>query len=527
MFSWRAFGRTVGYGVSCVLAAIVLAVAGYAHYVQRQVGGLASSNVDTGGPQTGAMNILLMGLESRTDYNGNILPARLLAALHAGSVRGVEFEGVGGQDTNTLILIHIFAGGQKAVGFSIPRDDLVTFPQPYDGESQGKIDQAYGLAWAQSLNETVNSKMSHNQRYFLANEAGQRAAIATVSAVTGEHIDHFAEVNLAGFYALAQAFGGIEVCVKSWDGGRNLHDTNSGFSQPHAGYLHLGAAQALSFVRERDNLPNGDLDRTHRQQAVINYVLWHLGHQGALTDLGQLTNLLGVASRYLIASGRWNLLEFATEMHALTGKNLTLSTLPIATTQNNVMVNGVPQDVDILNLPYARHLVQSAFSQPARGPGEGAARQEEAGQRQSHPAALHRHRRRVQRGDDEPAGRGGVAGARLGGLPGRRHRQPGSAVADRAGGHPGVLRNRGGRQRGEDRGLLRRDRHRGQLGGGRARGGTARHHVHLGTRRYRRIGRGTLGHRDLGGQQRPGRRRGDRQVECQVRHSLRVLRNRP
>ena len=361
---WRAIGGKIGYTVTCALAAIVLVLAGYAHYVEHQVGGLASSNVDTGGPQTGAMNILLMGLESRTDYNGNILPAKLLAAMHAGSVHGVEFEGVGGQDTNTLILVHVFAGGQKAVGFSIPRDDLVTFPQPYDGESQGKIDQAYGLAWDQSLKQTFGSSMSRNQRYFLANEAGQAAAIATVSAVTGEHIDHFAEVNLAGFYALAQAFHGIEACVKSWDGGRNLHDTNSGFSQPHAGYLHLGAAQALAFVRERDNLPNGDLDRTHRQQAVIDYILWQLGHQGALTDVGQLTSLLDVARKYIIASGGWNLLEFASEMHALTGKNLTLSTAPIAGTQNGLMLNGVSQDVDLINLAYVRQLVQTTFSRP-------------------------------------------------------------------------------------------------------------------------------------------------------------------
>jgi LytR cell envelope-related transcriptional attenuator/cell envelope-related transcriptional attenuator-like protein len=155
--------------------------------------------------------------------------------------------------------------------------------------------------------------------------------------------------------------------VKPWDGGRNLHDLNSGFNQRRAGYLHLSAAQALAFVRERDNLPNGDLDRTHRQQAVLDYVIWDLGHHGVLTDLGQLTNLLDVARRYMIASGGWNLLEFANEMHALTGKNLTLSTLPIVTTQNGVKVNGVAQDVDIINLPYARHLVQSAFSQPATG----------------------------------------------------------------------------------------------------------------------------------------------------------------
>ncbi len=365
---WRAITGLAGYTVSCALAAIVLVVAGYAHYVEHKVGGLASSNVDTGGPQTGAMNILLMGLESRTDYDGNVLPAKLLAALHAGSVEGVEHENVGGQDTNTLILIHIFAGGQKAVGFSIPRDDAVTFPQPYDGESQGKIDQAYGLAWAQSLNQTASSSMSRDQRYFLANEAGQTATIATVSAVTGEHIDHFAEVNLAGFYALAQAFHGIEACVKPWDGGRNLHDLNSGFSQPHAGYLHLNAAQALAFVRERDNLPNGDLDRTHRQQAVIDYVIWDLGHQGVLTDFGQLTSLLDVAKKYVIASGQWDLLQFASEMHALTGKNLTLSTLPIATTQNGYILNGVPQDVNLIDLTYVRQLVQNAFSRPPASP---------------------------------------------------------------------------------------------------------------------------------------------------------------
>jgi len=95
-------------------------------------------------------------------------------------------------------------------------------------------------------------------------------------------------VNLAGFYALAQAFQGVEVCVTPWQGGVNFHDANSGFTIKHGGYQYLSPPQALAFVRERDNLPNGDLDRTHRQQAVIDYVIWKLAHQGVLTDLGQL-----------------------------------------------------------------------------------------------------------------------------------------------------------------------------------------------------------------------------------------------
>ena len=268
--SLRSLALKTVYGVCCVLAASTLLVSYYARSYANDVSSIGSSHAIVSGPSIGEQNILVMGLESRTDYDGNVLPANLLAAMHAGRVQGVEDDGVGGQDTNTLILIHIFAGGEKAVGFSIPRDDWVTFPQAYDGQSEGKIDQAYGLAWAQWLAQTGHSSMSRDQRYLQANEAGQAAAVATAESLTGIHVDHFAEVNLARYYELAQAFNGIEVCVKSWDGGKNLHDANSG-ADLEPGYQHLGAAQALAFVRERDNLPNGDIDRAHRQQAVIDY----------------------------------------------------------------------------------------------------------------------------------------------------------------------------------------------------------------------------------------------------------------
>ena len=353
----KAFAGKAGYVVACTLSAVVLMVSGFAYYVKDQVAFIGGSDVLSGGPETGAMNILLMGLESRTDYDGNILPADLLKALHAGSVQGVE-NGVGGQDTNTLILIHIFAGGQKAVGFSIPRDDWVTYPKAYDGQSQGKIDQAYGLAWAQSLSQTVNSGISHNQRYLVANEAGQAATIATVEQLTGAHVDHFAEVNLAGFYQLAQTFGGIEACLVPWNGGQNLHDANSGFNQPHAGYVYLSPAQALAFVRERDNLPNGDIDRTHRQQAVIDYVVWKLEHDGVFGDLGQLTGLLDVAKKYVITDSGWQILTFVSEMKSLTGKNLTFRTAPVITTAGHE--DG--QTVNLIDPAAIKKDVQSTFT---------------------------------------------------------------------------------------------------------------------------------------------------------------------
>ena len=358
----------VGYAVTCAVAAVVLVVSGAAYKVVSRFQGLGDGVSISNGASVGAMNILVMGLESRTNYQGQTLSAGLLAAMHAGSVYGVENEGVGGQDTNTLILIHIFARGEKAVGFSIPRDDYVTYPEEYDGQSAGKIDEAYGLAYSQSLDQTVNSSMSSQQRYLEANRAGQAATIATVESVTGQKIDHFAEVNLAGFYYLAQSFGGIEVCLKPSSGDANLQDANSGFNAMLDGYktskggtqyLHLSAPQALAFVRERDNLPNGDLDRTHRQQAVLDYVIWKLENNGALSDLGQLTALLDNAKQYLITDSTWNLLDFATDMHALTGKNLSFYTAAIA----GYATIG-KQDVNLIDVSTIQAAIKAKFTAP-------------------------------------------------------------------------------------------------------------------------------------------------------------------
>jgi LCP family protein required for cell wall assembly len=346
-----AIAGKAGYALGCVFASLIMVASGFAYYVKSQVASIGGSNVISGGPSVGAMNILLMGLESRTYWSGQPLPRGLEDIMHIGSV--------GGNATNTLILLHIFAGGQKAVAYSIPRDDWVTFPQPYDGQAQGKIDQAYGFALAAKESQLAGAHLSQDQLAFQGNEAGRLAEIDTVEALTGIHIDHFAELNLDGFYQLAKVFNGIEVCVKSENGGTNLTDAKSG-AHLKVGYQHLDAAQALAFVRERDNLTNGDLDRTHRQQAVIDYVIWKLKTQGVLADLSQLSSLLTVAKQYLITDRSWNLLDFISEMKSLTGKNLTFRTLPIVGYQT---IDG--QAANVINTAYIKQVVNEAFYPPA------------------------------------------------------------------------------------------------------------------------------------------------------------------
>jgi LCP family protein required for cell wall assembly len=374
----RIIAGKVGYTVCCLVAAVLVVVSGYAHKAVADLNALGGGITIGGSSSIGAMNILVMGLESRTNFQGQCLSESLLVAMHAGSVASCEDQTVGSQDTDTLILVHIFAGGQKAVGFSIPRDDLVTYPKAYyDGITQGKIDQAYYFAYVTSLDSTFGSSMSSKDRYQQANDAGQAAEIATVESVTGVHIDNYVVMNLAGFFYLAQDFGGVEVCVTpttvNGTPDANLSDQASGWNAVADGYnlkkggrqyLHLAADQALAFVRDRDSLPDTDLSRTHRQQAVIDYVIWQLKHENAFSDIGQLTALLSDANQYVITNKGFDLFDFATNMSALTGSNLRFDTLPIAG-YSDLELNGSMQDVNDIDVSYIQKVVNTAFNPPA------------------------------------------------------------------------------------------------------------------------------------------------------------------
>src|SRR5260370_42427399 len=127
----------IGYVLCCVFAALILVASGFSYYVAKDVSLIGGSHAIKSGRSVGVQNILLMGLESRTDWNGNVLPWSILRHLHAGSRNCVLHGGVGGNATNTLILIHIPAGGKKAVGFSIPPHGLLTFAYTVRPPPQG------------------------------------------------------------------------------------------------------------------------------------------------------------------------------------------------------------------------------------------------------------------------------------------------------------------------------------------------------------------------------------------------------
>lgn len=128
-----------------------------------------------------------MGLDSRLDENGNPLPQSLYDALDTGG------PDVGGYNTNVLMLLHIPGDGGRATAMSIPRDDYVALAGSPDGESMGKIKQAYGLAFDQQhralVAQGVTDRTALEQQ---SRDAGRNAEISTVSQfLGGVSIDHF------------------------------------------------------------------------------------------------------------------------------------------------------------------------------------------------------------------------------------------------------------------------------------------------------------------------------------------------
>jgi anionic cell wall polymer biosynthesis LytR-Cps2A-Psr (LCP) family protein len=384
------FGK-VGYLAACLAAAIVLVVSGYAHGLVGATTALAGgANLGSNVSPTGAMNILLMGLESRTNFQGQTLSRAQLAQTHSGSVNG----DLGSQDTDTLILVHVFAGGQKSTGYSIPRDDVVNFPHSVTVNgaviTEGKIDAAYFYAYNQYVSQNVGTMGTTPALYTGANQAGQLFETQTVESVTGVHVDHFVVSNIEGFFQIAQQLGGINVCIApapasiepdGFQGGGNLVDepypgaplsaSNSGFDAFNDGYnekksgaqyIHLQPAQALAFVRARDSLPGVDIGRTARQQAAIDYIIYDFKHRNVLTDPGLISSMLNNAKSYLQTDQGFNLLTFAPQMQYLTGSHLKMSTLADAAVQN-ITIPGYPglQDANYIYVPNLQQTVNSAF----------------------------------------------------------------------------------------------------------------------------------------------------------------------
>ena len=205
-----------------------------------------------------------------------------------------------------------------------------------------------------SVKEGAYDKLTHCGIY------GIECSMATLSDLYDHPVPYYAQVSFNGFVRLIDAMGGIEVY------------SDQSFFSAHSqtdivkGYNFLNGEEALSFVRERHNLPDGDAARGRHQMAVIQAIIKKAASGAILTHYGDILDSMGgcfgtnlsndeasdLVKMQLNDMASWNIKSFSVLGDGYGEKNYTYS-IP------NQKVYVLPQNQDYIN--HAKTLIDKVF----------------------------------------------------------------------------------------------------------------------------------------------------------------------
>jgi len=290
---------------------------------------------------TGAMNVLVLGSDSRAGDDG-----KLAGGISDGTAR-----------SDTAMLIHVNQAHNHAVVVSIPRDTLVSRPS-CTGTSAGTkgtvLPEATGVMF--------------NTAYEVG---GPACAVKTVESMTGLRMDHFIELDFSGFAKLIDALGGVTVTTTV-----SIDDSLSGLHLP-AGTHHLDGVDALAFVRTRHGVGDGsDLGRIELQQQMIRSVMTQAEGLDLFSSPARLYDLADTATSSLTTDSDLgsitSLISFAEGLKGVGADNVTSVTMPTVTAPSdpNRLVAVDPQADDLWaalagDLPVPQSVLRMQIDNPA------------------------------------------------------------------------------------------------------------------------------------------------------------------
>jgi LCP family protein required for cell wall assembly len=255
----------------------------------------------------GPKNILLVGIDSRANQPTD--PIR----------------------SDSIIILHVAAGHDRADLISIPRDTYVAIP----GHGHNKINAAFADGGSGYTGPA-------------ARQHGFELLAQTITSLYGITFDAGAIVDFAGFQQVVAALGGV--CMTVDEDTTSIH---IGFTKNHtekapyhinsdgtvgyridgvtpqfypAGPHCFSAWQALDYVRQRDLLANRDFDygRQRHQQQFIKAVFKKILSAGVLTNPLQLSSVLNAVGKAMIVDTRGIPLEdWIYAMRGIGGNDLT------------------------------------------------------------------------------------------------------------------------------------------------------------------------------------------------------------
>jgi LCP family protein required for cell wall assembly len=249
---------------------------------------------------TGGTNILVLGSDSRGGKENQ--------ALGGGSSSGAR--------SDTAMVVHIEAGRKKATIVSIPRDTLVTRPS---------CPLSSGGATAVAYNAMFNSAYS---------VGGPVCAVKTVESITGVRMDHFVEIDFAGFAKLVNALGGVTVTTD-----QDIDDDDSHLHLKK-GTHHLNGKQALALARTRHGIGDGsDLGRIGLQQTLVKALLEQMSTTDLLTDPAKLYKVADAITGSLTTDtgldSLTKLMTLGESLKGLSSTDLKTVMMPVVTAPSN------------------------------------------------------------------------------------------------------------------------------------------------------------------------------------------------
>jgi len=258
-----------------------------------------------------AMNYLLVGSDTREG-----LSKAELKALRVGSVATAA-----GKRSDTMLLVHISKARDKAVMISIPRDTFALIPE-HTSKSGKLIPAAYSK---------INSSF---------NWGGAPLLIQTIEEMTELKIDHYIEINFAGFARIVDSIGGVEVCTK-----KDINDPKSHLIL-EAGVHTLNGIESLKYVRTREFDGLGDLGRMQRQQAFMSAVLRKATSAGVLLNPVTMASFINSSLSAVTTDSELknsDLIALAKQMKSLSTSSVRTLTVPLSNL--NYYSNGVTSAV--------------------------------------------------------------------------------------------------------------------------------------------------------------------------------------
>ena len=283
------------------------------------LGGGASGDVLDGDMQLGDENYLIVGTDTRAGVN---------ADLGAGSATDTE-----GARADTAMLVHIPKNRSRVVVVSFPRDLDVTRPQcaGWDNEKATYTEQKFPSAIGDKLNAV----------YALG---GPRCLVDVVRKMSGLTIGHFIGIDFAGFQAMVDQIGGVEVCST-----KPIIDGVLGTVLESSGKQRVNGETALNYVRARHVVgeERSDYDRIHRQQQFLAALLRGALSGKVLLDPAKLQGFVEAFRQHTFVDGvgTQDLILLGRSLQKVNAGAVTFITAPTAGT--TAYGNEIPRESDI------------------------------------------------------------------------------------------------------------------------------------------------------------------------------------